>query len=110
VGFYLVDKSGKNLVLGPYSGKPTEHKKIPFGKGVCGQVAQKKKTMVVQDISQETNYLSCSLDVKSEAAVPIIKDLNFVGALDVDSNEEAPFKRDDVAYLEDICHLVEKLF
>jgi GAF domain-containing protein len=75
VGFYLTEESGKNeLVLGPFVGKPTEHVRIPFGKGICGQAAERKVTFVVQDVSKEDNYLSCSPDVRSEIVVPILKD------------------------------------
>ena len=65
VGFYLTDESGQTLVLGPFAGEPTEHVQIPFGRGVCGQAAQRRETVLVQDVSQEANYLSCSTRVKS---------------------------------------------
>lgn len=74
VGFYFVgEESKRELLLGPFEGEPTEHVKIPFGKGICGQAAQQEKTFVVQDISKEANYLSCSPLVKSEIVVPIFK-------------------------------------
>ncbi len=62
VGFYIVDDFKKELYLGPYAGDPTEHTRIPFGKGICGQAAEKRKTVVIQDISKQKNYLSCSLN------------------------------------------------
>jgi len=75
VGFYLVDpQKSDELVLGPYAGEPTDHTCIRFGQGICGQAAQTKKTFVVADVSKETNYLSCSVKVKSEIVVPIMKD------------------------------------
>ncbi|MEO0124460.1 MAG: GAF domain-containing protein, partial [candidate division WOR-3 bacterium] len=65
VGFYIADNAKKELYLGPFVGEPTEHTKIPFGRGICGQAAARKETFVVQDVSKETNYLSCSVKVKS---------------------------------------------
>ena len=56
VGFYLVDpERTKELMLGPYVGEPTDHVRIPFGKGICGQAAQSKKTLVIQDVTSQDN-------------------------------------------------------
>lgn len=110
VGFYLVDSEKTNeLVLGPFAGKPTEHVRIPFGKGICGQAAEREETFVVQDVSEQDNYLSCSLSVKSEIVVPIFKDNKVVGELDIDSHEIGPFTEDDREFLEEIARLVVKL-
>ena len=104
VGFYLL-KQGE-LVLGPYSGAPTEHIRIQVGKGICGQVAEKRKTMIVQDVTTEDNYISCSLDVQSEIVVPVLKDGKFLAELDIDSHSPAPFSQDDVLFLENICKIL----
>ncbi len=111
VGFYLVDGEKENeLFLGPYAGEPTEHVRIPFGKGICGQAAERKETFVVQDVSKETNYLSCSPEVKSEIVVPIMKEGKILGELDIDSHSLAPFTDGDREFLENICRLIsEKL-
>ncbi len=108
VGFYIL-KDGQ-LILGPYSGKPTEHTQIAIGKGVCGQVAKKKETIVVQDVSQIDNYISCSIDVQSEIVVPILKNDKFIAEIDIDSHSPAPFTKQDVIFLEKICGLVTELF
>ena len=108
VGFYL-HKNGE-LVLDAYVGKPTEHTKIPIGKGICGQVAVNKKTMIVQDVSQVDNYIACSLDVKSEIVVPVLKNNKLVAELDIDSHSPAPFTADDSDFLEQICTLLESVF
>jgi len=111
VGFYLVDESGKQeLILGPYIGDPTEHVKISFGQGICGQAALRKETFIVQDVSKETNYLSCSPMVKSEIVVPIFKDGDVVGELDIDSHMLSPFSPEDKEFLEKICKLLSDLF
>ena len=109
VGFYLVDDSGKNLVLGPYEGAPTEHTKIAFGQGICGQAAEIEKTFLVQDVSAETNYLSCSPNVKSEIVVPIHKNDKIVGELDIDSHDLSPFTDEDQAFLEQVCRVVARV-
>ena len=109
VGFYLVD-SERMLVLGPYDGAPTEHARIAFGQGICGQAAEREETFVVQDVSREDNYLSCSIDVRSEIVVPIFKDGAVVGELDIDSHQLAPFTELEREYLEKICAMIAKIF
>jgi len=108
VGFYIV--KGNELVLGPFDGEPTEHVKIHFGEGICGQAAERKETFIVQDVSKETNYLSCSLKVKSEIVVPIFKDGKIVGELDIDSHTLSPFKSEDKEFLENVCSIASSLF
>jgi L-methionine (R)-S-oxide reductase len=108
VGFYILEEN--ELVLGAYAGKPTQHIRIPVGKGICGQVAEKKKTIVVQDVSRENNYISCSIDVQSEIVVPVLKNGVFVAELDIDSHSPAPFRRDDTAFLEQVCALLSNRF
>jgi len=110
VGFYLVDEAKKDeLVLGSFSGAPTDHTRIPFGKGICGQVAASKRTFVVPDVSKETNYLSCSSSVLSEIVVPILKDGEIMGELDIDSHERSPFSDEDREFLERICGLITNI-
>jgi GAF domain-containing protein len=108
VGFYRLENG--ELVLGPYVGKPTEHIRIAVGKGVCGQAAEKKQTIVVQDVSQEDNYISCSIDVQSEIVVPVLKNGAFVAELDIDSHSPAPFQPDDTIFLEQVCLLLSEQF
>ncbi|MCD4796752.1 MAG: GAF domain-containing protein, partial [Candidatus Cloacimonetes bacterium] len=110
VGFYFSNKKKNILTLGPFAGKSTEHVQIPVGKGICSQVAQKKETMIVQDIKKEENYLSCSIDVRSEIVVPILKDGNFIGELDIDSHSKSPFTTDDREFLERVCEMISILF
>lgn len=110
VGFYIVSADGKSLRLGPYVGAPTDHVEIPFGRGICGQAAQTKETFVVQDVSKETNYLSCSIHVKSEIVIPIIRDGRVLAELDIDSHEVAPFTALDRDFLEGLCRKLEKVF
>ncbi|MGC9520388.1 MAG: GAF domain-containing protein [Anaerolineae bacterium] len=110
VGFYLVDSEAeRELVLGPYVGAPTEHTRIPFGEGICGQAADTEQTFIVQDVSLETNYLSCSPDVRSEIVVPLVRDGEVLGELDIDSHALSPFTAQDHAFLEQVCHRVAPL-
>ena len=110
VGFYLTDKTRENeLILGPFEGDPTEHVRLPFGRGICGQAAELRKTFIVQDVSKETNYLSCSPNVKSEIVIPIFKNGEIVGELDIDSHTPSPFTDEDREFLEKVCEMVSEL-
>jgi L-methionine (R)-S-oxide reductase len=110
VGFYVVDKKkDRELVLGPFVGEPTEHTKIVFGEGICGQAADSGKLFLIQDVSEETNYLSCSATVRSEIVLPIFKDDELIGELDIDSHQLEPFNDLDTELLERICALVSSL-
>ncbi|NQV16841.1 GAF domain-containing protein [bacterium] len=110
VGFYIVDDSGDNLILGPYVGAPTDHTRIAFGKGVCGQVAVSQMSRIIQDVSMEENYLSCSSNVQSEVVFPIMKSGKFVAELDIDSHDLSPFSDQDTEFLGALCHQLEVLF
>jgi GAF domain-containing protein len=110
VGFYILNEEKTGLILGPYSGADTDHGFIPIGKGVCGQVAQSKKVMVVQDVSSIENYLSCSIDVQSEIVFPILRNGEFVAELDIDSHSPAPFTSNDNQLLTYICTELSSLF
>jgi L-methionine (R)-S-oxide reductase len=109
VGFYLLDQP-RELALGPFVGEPTEHVRIPFGKGLCGQAAERTETFIAQDVSQEAKYLSCSPHVKSEIVVPVVKKKELVGVLDIDSHIILAFTKDDRAFLKQVCELVSALF
>ena len=111
MGFYVIDKHRPNeLVLISFEGESTEHVRIPFGKGVCGQAALIRKTLVVQDVSKEPNYLSCSPKVKSEIVIPIFRNKEIVGELDIDSHIASAFTLDDQAFLEEVAEIVSELF
>ena len=107
VGFYVVnpEKEGE-LILGPFEGEDTEHKSIKFGQGICGQAAETKKIFVVQDVSKETNYLSCSPEVKSEIVLPVFSGEKVVAELDIDSHKINPFSEEDREFLSKVCELV----
>lgn len=111
VGFYFADpKADRELVLGPYVGEATDHTRIPYGVGICGQVAESKETFVVDDVNEESNYLSCSPSVRSEIVVPILKDGKFVAQLDIDSHVPSAISPSDKETLEQICEKLVYLF
>ena len=109
VGYYMNDDKHKRLVLKCFSGKPTTHKFIPYGKGICGQVANKKKTIIVDDVESEENYISCNIDVKSEIVVPLFLNNIIIGQIDIDSNFPSAFNSHDELFLIEINSLVSKL-
>ncbi len=109
VGFYLVDRENKReLVLGPYVGDATDHVRIPFGQGICGQAAEREETFVVDDVSKESNYLSCSINVKSEIVVPILKEGEIIGELDIDSHKLSAFTDEDESFLAKVAEQAAK--
>lgn len=110
VGFYILEKGKNELILGPFAGKPTQHTNIGVGKGICGQVAQSGQTMVVQDVTQVENYISCGLEVQSEIVVPVLKNGMFVAELDIDSHSPAPFTDNDSEFLSKVCKLLSDSF
>ncbi|MEA3265598.1 MAG: GAF domain-containing protein [Candidatus Fermentibacteria bacterium] len=100
VGYYLVDiESASELILGPFAGDATEYTRIDFGRGVCGQVADTLAVRVVDDVSLESNYLSCSPAVRSEFVAPLLWNGKLVGELDLDSGTKAAFRKSDVELL-----------
>ncbi len=106
VGYYLHDPEKKELILRTYVGEPTNHKNIPFGKGICGQVALSNENFIVDDVNTEDNYIACSLDVKSEIVIPLFVNKNNIGQIDIDSNRLRAFSEKDAAFLSEVNHLV----
>lgn len=99
-GFYLYD--GKKLYLGPFQGK-IACTQIELGKGVCGISALKRETIIVPDVDKFPGHIVCDSDSKSEIVVPIIKDGNLFGVLDLDSSLLNSFNETDKIYLEKLC-------
>lgn len=109
VGFYFKNEDKNELKLAQYTGEETEHTIIPFGKGICGQVAVSNKNFVVQDVSEQENYISCGWKVKSEIVIPIFVNDQNVGQIDIDSHTANIFTADDEEFLEFICKKVAKI-
>ncbi len=103
VGFYFRHGNTEELHIGPYVGEPTDHTVIPFGKGICGQVAISNKNFVVPDVSAQDNYIACSITVKAEIVIPIFVNGENIGQIDIDSNTPDPFTEADERFLEFVC-------
>lgn len=93
VGIYWLE--GKELVLGPYEGIPTEHTRIPVGTGVCGQAVADDADVVVDDVRTLDNYLTCSPTVRSELVVLIRSGGGILGQFDLDADTVGAFDADD---------------
>ena len=106
VGFYVV--RGGELVLGPFQGN-VACVRIAFGKGVCGFVAQHRRTIVVPDVDQFAGHIACDAGSRSEIVLPIVQNDRLVAVLDVDSYELAAFDDLDAAGLEPIAKLLGTL-
>ncbi|WP_273568134.1 GAF domain-containing protein [Maribacter halichondriae] len=100
VGFYFRNGNKEELKLGPYAGEPTDHTIIPFGKGICGQVAVSNQNFVVPDVKAQDNYIACSITVKAEIVVPLFVNGENIGQIDIDSNTANPFTEEDERFLE----------
>ena len=108
-GFYFKNGDKNELKLGPYVGAETDHTIIPYGKGICGQVAVSNETFIVPDVHEQDNYLSCSIDTKAEIVVPIFKNGKNIGQIDIDSHTLNPFTKEDLELLEWLCVEVSKI-
>lgn len=109
VGFYFRNGKKEELKLGPYVGAPTDHTIIPFGKGICGQVALSNQNFVVPDVNAQDNYIACSITVKAEIVIPIFVNGENIGQIDIDSNTADPFTEADEHFLEFVCQKVSKI-
>jgi len=108
VGFYFKNGDKDELKLGPYVGEPTDHIIIPFGKGICGQVALSNENFVVPDVAAQDNYIACSITVKAEIVIPIFVKGENIGQIDIDSNTPDPFTQADDRFLEFVCTEIAK--
>lgn len=109
VGFYFRNGDKEELKLGPYAGAPTDHAIIPFGKGICGQVAVSNANFVVPDVAAQDNYIACSITVKAEIVVPLFVNGENIGQIDIDSNTPDPFTVADERFLEFVNQEVAKI-
>jgi len=97
VGFYL--NKGGELVLGPFQGLPA-CVRIPFSRGVCGKAASEKATVRVANVHQFPGHIACDAASQSEIVIPVIKDGELLGVLDIDSPSIDRFDELDQHYLE----------
>ncbi len=101
-GFYFL--KNQELILGPFQGKPA-CVRIPMGKGVCGTAALQQKTLIVPDVHQFPGHIACDPDSNSEIVVPLIRDQQLIGVLDIDSARYDRFSSEDRVTLETLAAL-----
>jgi GAF domain-containing protein len=101
-GFYFL-KNGV-LVLGPFQGNPA-CVRIEMGKGVCGTAAARRETLIVEDVEKFPGHIACDVASRSEIVVPLVKDGNVVGVLDVDAPIRNRFDDEDRTGLENLAKL-----
>ena len=99
VGIYWMNNAEQALHLGPFAGAATEHTRIPYGRGICGQVALSGEVFEVPDVWAQDNYLACSMETKAELVVPIHSKGRLIGQIDIDSHDHNPFGPEDTALL-----------
>jgi GAF domain-containing protein len=97
VGFYML--SGNELLLGPFQGKAARQI-IPMGQGVCGTTAEKRETVIVEDVHEFPGHIACDCASNSEIVVPIIKDGKLYGVLDIDSPYKMRFIEEEIEEFE----------
>ena len=104
VGIYRC--AGDELLLGPFVGKPSPHTRIPLGRGICGAAATQKATILVDDVNSDPRYLACSIETQSEIVVPIMRNGEVLGEIDIDSDAAAAFGDGDRRLLEQVAALL----
>jgi len=97
------------LKLGPYRGEPSPHDVIPIENGICGAAVRERKTIVVPDVNADERYLACSTSTKSEIVVPIFKDDQIVGEIDIDSDAPNAFTEHDRKVLEMVARKISRV-
>ena len=105
VGFYLSD--GNKLYLGPFQGH-VACAEIELGKGVCGTSAEKRESIIVPDVDKFPGHIVCDTGSRSEVVIPVIKNDELFGVLDIDSYKYDSFNETDRKYLEEICTFLSK--
>lgn len=106
VGFYLYNED--TLTVGPFQGR-VACSTIPLGKGVCGEAALLRKTIVVDDVLAHDNHIACDANSRSEVVIPIFKHNKLYGVLDVDSPIHNRFDKDIIVFLESFVDLLTQL-
>ena len=109
-GFYrnVAGKNGPELVLGPFQGRPACIR-IAFGSGVCGVAAQTRETQLVKDVNAFPGHIACDSVSNSEIVVPLIRDGNLIGVLDIDSPRTGRFDEEDRAGCERLGEILSRI-
>lgn len=105
IGFYLMEDG--ELVLGPFQGLPA-CVRIQVGKGVCGTAVEQKNSIIVPDVEKFPGHIVCDAASRSEIVIPIIKENEVIGVLDIDSPEVNRFSDEDRIGLEKVVQVLVK--
>lgn len=106
IGFYLVDETQNNLVLGPFQG-PLACTRIGFDKGVCGNAWAQEKTLIVPNVHEYPGHIACSSASNSEIVLPLLDTSDkCIGVLDIDSSDYNTFDEVDAQYLTQIVNIL----
>ena len=101
-GFYFL--KGDELIVGPFQGKPA-CVVIPVGKGVCGAAAARREVQRVADVHEFEGHIACDLASRSEIVIPLLRDGELIGVLDIDSPVRNRFSEQDEALLKEIADI-----
>jgi L-methionine (R)-S-oxide reductase len=103
-GIYRLE--GDELVLDEYVGAPTDHTRIPVGRGVCGTAVAERANQVIPDVLELSNYLACSLQTRSEIVVLIKREGEILGQIDIDGHTVDAFDGSDERFLEQVASVL----
>lgn len=102
VGFYFL--RGEELIVGPFQGRPA-CVRIPLGKGVCGTAAQTRQVQRVADVHTFQGHIACDISSRSEIVIPLVRNGELIGVLDLDSPIKARFDADDEVFINEIASI-----
>ncbi|MSR06810.1 MAG: GAF domain-containing protein [Gemmatimonadetes bacterium] len=108
-GVYLYMVQGNDLILEAFDGRPTEHTKIPVGKGLCGRAVAERRDINAADVSAEADYLACSIETRSELVVLIRRGDDILGQIDVDSDVVNGFDEREQAAVKEVADALAAL-
>jgi GAF domain-containing protein len=108
-GVYLYMLHGNELVLEAFDGRPTEHTRIPVGKGLCGRAVAERRDIRAGDVASEPDYLACSVETRSELVVLIRRGEEILGQIDVDSDVVNGFDTREEAAVKDVADALATL-
>jgi len=104
-GVYRLE--GDELVLDEFVGEPTEHVRIPVGRGVCGTAVAERANQVIEDVRELSNYLACSTKTRSELVVLIYAaDGSILGQIDIDGHRVGAFDASDETFLSEMAQIL----
>ena len=108
-GVYLYMLHGDTLLLEAFDGRPTEHARIPVGRGICGRAVAERRDLNVPDVAAAEDYLACSVETRSELVVLIRRHDEILGQIDIDSDAVDGFDADEEAAVRTVADALAAL-